>query len=945
MTVTAAEARVEYAGNGVTFIFAYPYQFFEGNDLDVWLFDDATGVGTQQVIGTDYTVSGVLNPTGGNVTFAVPPPGGHTVIIINSPDIVQTLHYVNADDFPADSHEQGLDRLTKICQRLSDRIDRAVRAPDYAPEDDVPDADTLVNLVEEAQDAATDSANSAAASAGSANNAQASQTAASTSAANAASSATAANNSASAAATSASNAAASAAAAQVAKIVWRGAWGSATAYVPNDAVQSGGSSWVSKTNNTNKTPAANPSDWDLMAQKGADGTGGGGGGGDMLRANNLSDVLDASVSLANIGGAPKNSPAFTGNPTAPTPAANDNDTSIATTAFVTTAITGKADKSYVDSQNATQDVNIADKISHLGDTMTGQLGLPTGPSANHAVRRDYVDAADALLAPKANPVFTGNPQAPTPIAGDNDTSIATTAFVKSAIDVAIAGIATPLGKQVGAMINQSLTTGLMGFYSGNTSIFIMKDGTVRSAGAPGTDSFNRSLAKGSGGNAATTFDLRKVGLPAGLLGTPVSVFHTGGESFILTDQGDVCGAGRNTVGQLGVGDTAVREIFTLLSAAAIGPRSAGGTARKVTNIIVSVNQYNPATPNAAPVWFLCADNTLWGCGINTANQLGVGDAINKNVPTQCLKNDGAGNVAIADCAKAFAFGNDLNSIGYIDTSGKLRLAGRLSSGAIGRNSSTGNSSVFRPVFTTTDNAASDLPPTYQALELYESLGETMMVRCADKCLYAWGANGQGQCGLANTTQQLNPKKVGTGTAVAAAFNGNVERVFLSAAVNNPGNFIAQMTDGTVYCWGSKASNNLPITAADGSISTPVNAQGLLSGAGIPVINRVFGNTVAGTGTGNQTLFMWLADGRILTWGPIAMNGVSSGNSANPQQVAVPSRPGNPTIVAAGCGGDQSGNQTMVVWLILSDGTLLVMGNNPPDGIGGSSFSFNEASIP
>jgi hypothetical protein len=44
------------------------------------------------------------------------------------------------------------------------------------------------------------------------------------------------------------------------------------------------------------------------------------------------------------------------------------------------------------------------------------------------------------------------------------------------------------------MINQSLTTGLMGFYSGNTSIFIMKDGTVRSAGAPGTDSFNRSLA-------------------------------------------------------------------------------------------------------------------------------------------------------------------------------------------------------------------------------------------------------------------------------------------------------------------------------------------------------------------------------------------------------------------------------------------------------------------
>lgn len=45
-------------------------------------------------------------------------------------------------------------------------------------------------------------------------------------------------------------------------------------------------------------------------------------------------------------------------------------------------------------------------------------------------------AADALRAPLASPVFTGDPQAPTPAAGDNDTSIATTAFVKTALSVA-----------------------------------------------------------------------------------------------------------------------------------------------------------------------------------------------------------------------------------------------------------------------------------------------------------------------------------------------------------------------------------------------------------------------------------------------------------------------------------------------------------------------------
>ena len=43
-----------------------------------------------------------------------------------------------------------------------------------------------------------------------------------------------------------------------------------------------------------------------------------------------------------------------------------------------------------------------------------------------------------------SPAFTGNPTAPTPDPGDNDTSIATTEFVKEAIDNAIAAAGTPL---------------------------------------------------------------------------------------------------------------------------------------------------------------------------------------------------------------------------------------------------------------------------------------------------------------------------------------------------------------------------------------------------------------------------------------------------------------------------------------------------------------------
>lgn len=45
----------------------------------------------------------------------------------------------------------------------------------------------------------------------------------------------------------------------------------------------------------------------------------------------------------------------------------------------------------------------------------------------------YTTARQALKADLASPTFTGDPKAPTPTAGDNDTSIATTAFVTGAI--------------------------------------------------------------------------------------------------------------------------------------------------------------------------------------------------------------------------------------------------------------------------------------------------------------------------------------------------------------------------------------------------------------------------------------------------------------------------------------------------------------------------------
>ena len=115
--------------------------------------------------------------------------------------------------------------------------------------------------------------------------------------------------------------------------------------------------------------------------------------------------------VSAVGGAMLNSPAFTGSPTAPTAAPGSTTTQLATCAFVTAAI---ATVSGVSSFNS----------------RTGAVTLTTA---------DVTGVGGALL---ASPVFTGSPQAPTATAGTSTAQLATTAFVMNAVASATAGVAS-----------------------------------------------------------------------------------------------------------------------------------------------------------------------------------------------------------------------------------------------------------------------------------------------------------------------------------------------------------------------------------------------------------------------------------------------------------------------------------------------------------------------
>lgn len=80
-------------------------------------------------------------------------------------------------------------------------------------------------------------------------------------------------------------------------------------------------------------------------------------------------------------------------------------------------------------------------------------------------------------APLDSPLFIGDPRGPTPPAGDNDTSLATTAWVRSAI---IVSSTTPPVDPVPGQFWYDLTTGVLAFYvdDGNSRQWVAVNGIV-----------------------------------------------------------------------------------------------------------------------------------------------------------------------------------------------------------------------------------------------------------------------------------------------------------------------------------------------------------------------------------------------------------------------------------------------------------------------------------
>ena len=209
------------------------------------------------------------------------------------------------------------------------------------------------------------------------------------------------------------------------------------------------------------------------------------------------DITLTALDIDNAGGAPLDSPAFTGTPTAVTAPDGTSTNQLATTGFVMSQITA-IDAGVLTFNNRSGAVSLqAGDITGAGGALLASpalSGTPTAPTAAQTVNNTqlattaYVRAAIAAApggvsswngrtgaitlqwsdvsavggAPLASPAFTGTPTSTTPGASDNSTNIATTAWVQSRLASFSAGVTTFNGRAGAVTMTAADITGANG---------------------------------------------------------------------------------------------------------------------------------------------------------------------------------------------------------------------------------------------------------------------------------------------------------------------------------------------------------------------------------------------------------------------------------------------------------------------------------------------------
>lgn len=128
MTISTTTVKNSYSGDGSTATFNYTFKVLADTDLTV-IIRNNLGTETTKTLSTHYTITGVGDAAGGSITFTSGniPSATETVVLIRDTAQTQSIDYIANDPFPAETHEEGLDRSVILSQELQEEVDRSIK--------------------------------------------------------------------------------------------------------------------------------------------------------------------------------------------------------------------------------------------------------------------------------------------------------------------------------------------------------------------------------------------------------------------------------------------------------------------------------------------------------------------------------------------------------------------------------------------------------------------------------------------------------------------------------------------------------------------------------------------------------------------------------------------------------------------------------------------------
>ena len=304
----------------------------------------------------------------------------------------------------------------------------------------------------------------------------------------------------------------------------------------------------------------------------------------------------------------------------------------------------------------------------------------------------------------------------------------------------------------------------------------------------------------------------------------VDKIATGRSSFLIKDNGTLWGAGLNTRGQLGVGDTRNRTAYV---PALVAPAT-------LTFKVVSAFAYGTESHTLA----ITPDGTLYTWGYNNRGQLGNGSTSNRTSP---------GLTSLGAATKFIAVAAGRNFSAAIDTGGVLYTWGYNSDGQLGTGG-TSPSSRNTPQAVATTLRFQAVSAGDRCVYAITAEGLDAQGNFKPGKLYAWGYNGSGRLGLGHMNSGAS---YGNRNISQIRVGGSLDPIVKMVAGRSLGHVLVLTADGSLYSCGYNGYGQLGIgsTTSRSSLDMPVSALKFKT-----------------IGTGHYHSMALTTDGSLYCWG-------------------------------------------------------------------------------